>query len=205
MLHLKTRRHAIAAFFAVSVSALTLAACGSSNMSEHDMSNMDGSTTAAGAAADHNSQDVMFSQMMIVHHQEAIEMAKTAETKASDPAVKALAAKIEAAQAPEITQMEGWLKEWGESTSMSSAHSMESMPGAMSDADMQTLNNATGSAFDRQFLTMMTTHHQGAITMAKTEQSSGRYQPARDLAYNIAASQSTELTEMAEMLKRIGS
>ncbi len=47
---------------------------------------------------------------MIPHHAQAVVMAKMAQTQASDPKVKALAADIEAAQGPEIEQMSGWLQ-----------------------------------------------------------------------------------------------
>jgi uncharacterized protein (DUF305 family) len=62
--------------------------------------------------------------------------------------------------------------------------------------DNRILESATGTSFDRQFLTMMISHRQGAITMAKSEQSDGRYGPAKTLADNITTSQSAEISEM---------
>lgn len=196
-----TTRRTIA-FTALSTLALILSACGSSGM---DMSSMSSSTTSApagssaGSANEHNAQDVNFAQMMIVHHQGAIDMAKLAPSRAQSEQVKTLAAKIEAAQAPEIAQMQAWLQEWGESASGPE----HSMPGEMSASDMSTLTSASGSAFDKQFLTMMTAHHNGAIDMAKTEQVSGQYQPARDLASAIVTSQTAEVSEMAQLLERV--
>jgi len=83
----------------VAASLLTLAACG----------NEDGSDSAAGQ----NDADVAFAQQMIPHHQQAVEMAQLAETRAESPEVKDLAADIEAAQDPEIETMTGWLDSWG--------------------------------------------------------------------------------------------
>src|SRR5688500_14913135 len=96
------------------VVAVVLSACRSGDDSMPGMgpSPSKGATTSATAG---NDSDVMFAQMMIPHHQQAVEMAELAATRASDPEVKELAAKIKAAQAPEIATMTGWLTAWGKS------------------------------------------------------------------------------------------
>jgi uncharacterized protein (DUF305 family) len=80
---------------------------------------------------------------------------------------------------------------------------MSGMAGMMSDADMTKMSMATGESFDRMFLTMMITHHQGAITMAKAEIRDGRYAPAKKLADSIRTTQTTEITTMQSLLTRI--
>ena len=57
--------------------------------------------------------DRAFLQMMVPHHQGAIEMAKLADKNAKHAEVKALAKAIIAAQQREIAQMQGWMKAWG--------------------------------------------------------------------------------------------
>ena len=97
--------------------------------------------SSTGVSAERNDADVVFAQMMIPHHRQAIEMAKMAASRAADPKVKALAGKIEAAQDPEIQTTSGWLMAWNAPmpTGMPGMDhggmSMPSMPGAMSDAD----------------------------------------------------------------------
>lgn len=187
----------------VPVAALTLAACGSSGkQSSHDMSghDMSGHSMAASSApaTGHNAQDVMFAQMMIPHHQQAITMAKQATTKASSPDVKQLAQQIEQAQGPETQKMTGWLQSWGASTS--SDDGMHMGDGMMSDKDMKKLDTLSGKAFDKAFLQMMIKHHQGAITMAKTEQAQGSFADAKAMANNIVTSQSAEITTMRKLL-----
>src|SRR4051812_29908265 len=86
---------------------------------------------SAPATAGHNSHDVMFAQMMIPHHQQAITMAEQAATKASSPEVKKLATQIENAQQPEIDKMTGWLKTWG--AAMPSPGGMHMGDGMMSE------------------------------------------------------------------------
>ncbi|RVW10397.1 DUF305 domain-containing protein [Prescottella agglutinans] len=72
--------------------------------------NASGTAEQGGA---HNEADVAYVQMMIPHHEQAVEMAELVPSRSSNPDVVALAAQIEQAQAPEIEQMEGWLKAWG--------------------------------------------------------------------------------------------
>jgi uncharacterized protein (DUF305 family) len=77
------------------------------------------------------------------------------------------------------------------------------MPGMMTDADLAKLTAATGRDFDRMFLTMMITHHRGAVTMATDEERDGRYAPAIALATTIRTSQTTEITEMSTLLAKL--
>jgi uncharacterized protein (DUF305 family) len=46
----------------------------------------------------------------------------------------------------------------------------------------------------------MIKHHEGAVAMAKTERAKGSHQPAKDMAGDIIASQSAEITEMNKLL-----
>ena len=186
----------------VPIAALTLAACGSGDkdhaMSGHSMAGHSMGASSAPATAGHNSQDVMFAQMMIPHHQQAIVMAKQAATKASSPQVKKLAEQIEQAQGPEIQMMTGWLQTWG--ASKPSDGDMHMGDGMMSEQDMKKLDKLSGKPFDRAFLQMMIKHHQGAITMAKTEQAQGSSTDAKALADRIVTSQSAEITTMRKLL-----
>jgi len=73
----------------------------------------DQASKISGDSALANAKDIMFSQMMIPHHSQAVEMSGYAETNTTNPDVLALAAKISAEQQPEIDLMGGWLHEWG--------------------------------------------------------------------------------------------
>lgn len=185
------------------VAALALAGCGNAR---DNTSRAGGSTTSS-----FNDADVTFAQSMIPHHQQAVVMAKMAESHASSPDVKSLAAKIEAAQGPEIATMTGWLKAWGKDVPSADGmggmggmdHGMggDGMPGMMGESEMNDLDTATGSGFDRMFLTMMIEHHTGAIEMAKTEQADGQNKDAVALAKKIEADQTAEIAVMKDLLK----
>lgn len=177
------------------------------------------------ASAAHNAADVAFAQQIIVHHQGAIEMADLASSRAANQQVKDLAARIKAAQAPEIEQMTGWLTLWGAGMSASAGASTTdgmggmdvggmgtdgqmstgagpgtAMPGMMSDTQMPQLTAAAGADFDRLFLQLMIVHHQGAVTMAGTERLQGSNPAALALAESIKTSQTAEITEMQQLL-----
>jgi uncharacterized protein (DUF305 family) len=186
----------------VPIAALTLAACGSGDddhaTNGHSMAGHSMGASSAPATVGHNAQDVMFAQMMIPHHQQAIVMARQAATKASSPQVEQLARRIEQAQGPEIQKMTGWLKAWG--ASRPPANGMHMGSGMMSQQDMKKLGELSGKPFDRAFLQLMIKHHQSAITMARTEQAQGSSADAKALADSIVTSQSAEITTMRKLL-----
>jgi uncharacterized protein (DUF305 family) len=182
----------------VLAAAGALAACDSDDRSGHDMGghHMAASSVPAGG---YNAQDVMFAQLMIPHHQQAITMSEQAATKASSPQVKKLAGQIEQAQGPEIKKMTGWLRSWGK-PAMPAGGGMHMGDGMMSGRDLEKLHSLSGKAFDRAFLHLMIEHHQGAISMAKAEQSQGAFADAKSLANNIVTSQSAEISTMRKLL-----
>ncbi|MEU3200205.1 MULTISPECIES: DUF305 domain-containing protein [unclassified Streptomyces] len=192
---------------------LVLAACGNGDASSDNGS---GTKTSAPASAEesagaHNDQDVDFAQGMIPHHQQAVQMAQMAQSRASSAEVKDLASRIKKAQAPEIETMSGWLKAWGEDVPSSmpgmdhGGHGDDGssdMPGMMGTEDMDQLMEASGHDFDTMFLTMMIEHHEGAVDMAATEKDKGRRGPAKTLADDIITAQTVEIEEMNELLDK---
>jgi len=193
---------------------LALAGCGTTASAVQNTNGMSGSSTATGASGgpavgDKNAADTLFATMMIPHHAQAIEMADLALSQAIDPKVKALASKIKGAQGPEITRMSGWLTGWGAPVPGTAGGSgMAGMPGMgeqtggmMSAQEMTNLGAATGPAFDRMWLKMMITHHEGAVAMAKDELADKGANPgARKLAQAIIDGQSAEIAEMRSSL-----
>ncbi|WP_435972853.1 DUF305 domain-containing protein [Streptomyces sp. Qhu_M48] len=166
----------------------------------------DGSAGGASAPGAFNDADVMFAQMMIPHHEQALEMAQLAEGRAEDPEVKKLVAAIERAQDPEIQKMKAWLKGWGRPESAghgSGAEGSHGMAGMMSDRDMKDLAAVKGRAFDRRFAELMIAHHDGAVEMAKDEQRNGRNATAKALADDVVRTQSAEVTALREVLDRL--
>jgi uncharacterized protein (DUF305 family) len=119
--------------------------------------------------------------------------------------VKQLATAIKAGQDPEIKQLTGWLTSWGKPVpSPMHGHDMSgSMPGMMSEDEMSQLGNAKGSMFDRMWTQLMIKHHQGAVAMAKTEQTTGKNAAAIALAKKIETAQNAEIATMQRLLGRL--
>ena len=143
--------------------------------------------------------DIMFAQMMIPHHQQAVDMGTLAETRAENPLVKELAARIKAEQAPEIEQMKGWLESANAPLDM--GHEM-GMDGMLSDEDMARLESSTGAEFDRLYVEGMIEHHRGAIQMAEMIEGSDNDE-ARALAEAIISSQTQQIEELQLLLEQL--
>lgn len=168
-------------------------------------------TQTAANGEEFNDADVDFATDMIQHHAQALSMVDLTLDRRLDPEVQQLAEDIRAAQAPEIEQMTDWLTDWDQpipETMRDHAHAhgddameMDSdMPGMMSAEQMDGLEEAKGAAFQQMWLEMMIEHHEGAIEMARAEQSEGRHADAIELAEGIESAQQEELSTMGTLL-----
>jgi uncharacterized protein (DUF305 family) len=150
-------------------------------------------------SSDFDAADVMFAQMMIPHHSQAVELASLAEANTTNPVILDLASRIKGAQQPEIDTMTAWLATAGSSAVDHGSHGM-SMPGMVSAADMAALEKATGSEFDALFLSHMIQHHEGAIDMANDVLATTKNDDVAALATAIVAAQTAEIDEMYALL-----
>ncbi|QNA92834.1 MULTISPECIES: DUF305 domain-containing protein [unclassified Microbacterium] len=189
---------------AAAVSALTLSAvlilsgC-ADGADDGSTPGMDHGSSAASTEA--NDADVMFGSMMIVHHEQAIEMSDIVlAAEDVDPAVTALAERIKNAQGPEIEQLEGWLDEWGVEAEDRDAVGMDHGDGMMSDDDLAALQAADGAEASRLFLEQMIVHHEGAVEMAQAQVDDGENPEAVELAQAIIDAQNQEIQEMKDLL-----
>lgn len=188
-----------AATAAIALSAaLVLAGC-SAGSEDASMPGMDHG--ASEQAADANDADVMFASMMIVHHEQAIEMSDIILAKDGvHPEVVELAEAIKAAQGPEIDQLQGWLDDWGADPEEHQMDGMDHGDGMMTDDDLAALESADGAEASRLFLEQMIVHHQGAVEMAQTQVDDGSNPDAVELAQTIIDAQTTEIQEMQDLL-----
>jgi uncharacterized protein (DUF305 family) len=164
-----------------------------------------GQATVADAQAP-NDADVTFVKNMIVHHQQAVWMAELAPERASSRDVKELASRIADVQGPEIDSMNRWLSQHSIPTVNPTApgHSHDggtgSMPGMITEAQFEELQNAKGKDFDRLFLQRMIAHHQGALTMADEVRKSGVDVRVQEIADDVTAEQTDEIQRMQKWL-----
>jgi uncharacterized protein (DUF305 family) len=191
---------------------MLLAACGSSTQTSTQTtgSAAGASSTASTSLAPGSASDIAFAQLMIPHHEQAVQMADLAERYAESATVKEMAARIKAAQTPEIQSMTTWLTTWDQPTVMPSSSDggmdgmdmggMSADSGLMSDNDLNALTQARGTAFDRTWLLMMIAHHQSAISMAEEVLSTTANPEVKDLATAIQSGQATEISTMRQLL-----
>ena len=165
------------------------------------------STVSSNVTEDFNTADVMFAQMMVPHHVQAVEMSDVILTKDGiDPRVITLAQEIKAAQQPEIDALNGMLETWGMPAapmdSMDMGHGGQ-MDGMMTEEDMAALDATTGTEASRLFLEQMIVHHEGAIEMAQMEVASGINPDAVAMAQTIIDAQNVEIETMREILQSL--
>lgn len=195
------------------VATVLLTGCASSSMSSAEMPA--GQSSGSGAmVANGSDADITFAQLMISHHEQAVQMADMALQQANSSEVTDLATRIKAAQDPEIGQMRGWLQQWGAPEQMDGMDGMDhgdmghgdtdsggqSAGGMMSDTDMGALGGASGADFDRMWLTMMIAHHEGAIKMAEQVKAESTNPDVTALADAIVAGQKKEIDTMQQLL-----
>lgn len=158
-------------------------------------------------AAKFSNADRMFADMMIPHHEQAIQMSDLAIEISENPDIVALARKIKAAQAPEIDQMKLW-EDNGDPSHMGHDmmedfdHSGHGMMGMLDEGEISELERAQGVEFDRLFLKGMIAHHEGAIDMAAMIDDS-KNDEVRALGKAIIDSQTAEIEEMKTLLATI--
>ncbi|MEV6109189.1 DUF305 domain-containing protein [Streptomyces sp. NPDC051940] len=146
-----------------------------------------------------NAADYAYVQMMIKHHEQALVMTDLAADRASSDKVGKLAERIAAAQGPEIRAMKGWLEQ-NDGTHRHDGHDHASMPGMATAAQLEQLRGARGKAFDELFLTLMITHHEGAITMATDVLGKGNNVMVEQMANDVVAQQTAEIGRMRGLL-----
>lgn len=171
---------------------LSLGGCAVNPASE----SADHSEHMVGETSEFSAADVMFAQMMIPHHQQAVDLGEIALTGEASPGVLALAEEISSNQTHEIEHMQAWLTAAGASEHMDHVMAMDGM---LTEAELETLKAAKGTEFDRLFLEGMIAHHEGAISMAQDVVDSKNPEVA-ELAASIIDSQTKQIEYMKELL-----
>ena len=166
------------------------------------------------ARSDYTKADVRFMTMMIKHHAQALVMSEMAPTHGASPQIQTLAARIINAQRDEINTMQQWLRRRDQPVPTieidgtdlrvdgMSVHGMD-MAGVLTQAQIDELDAARGTAFDRLFLRYMIEHHRGATAMVDTlfeTDGAAQDEAAFKLASDINVDQETEIARMEQML-----
>lgn len=104
--------------------------------------------------------EVEFLTGMIDHHSAAVAMAKMGVERASRKELREMSGQIVTAQAAEIGQLAGWLRDW---YGKSHSPAMDDM----SNSPMKRLHAAAPAEFDREFTKAMIEHHSSALSSGR--------------------------------------
>lgn len=151
---------------------------------------------------------VPFMQGMIGHHAQALDMAALARERATHPALRLLAERIQVSQKDEIALMQRWLRSRGHPIPDADAHVHAAMghgdlmPGMLTAAQLDAITAARGSAFDRLFLEGMIRHHEGALRMVADLMAATSALDAETFSFvsDIDADQRAEIRRMKTLL-----
>ncbi len=159
------------------------------------------------ANTSYSPDDVRFMADMIPHHHQAIQMAELVADRTNRPELIDVAGRINVSQGDEIAFMQQWLRERGEQvpdpTEHSAMHMSHEMAGMATPEQMAELAASTGTDFDRLFLELMITHHEGAVTMVEDlmEQPGAAYDPVLfEFTGDITNDQTAEIERMNALL-----
>lgn len=198
----------------LAAASLTLAACSSTDdenvaepgeganvTSTEDILESTGETTSeVSDPVDHNDADIEFAQMMIPHHEQAVELSDILLAKEGlDPRVQDLAERIRASQDPESQQMRAWLDSWGAQQPEDTTMDHSDMEGMLDPEEVSEIEAADAPEAQKLFLEHMISHHEGAVDMAETHLDNGRNEDARALSQQVISTQEAEIDEMKQL------
>jgi uncharacterized protein (DUF305 family) len=177
----------------------------SPNMSMQDTANSGNSLMKANEnmmAQMHSMQmtgdfDIDFANMMIQHHQGGIDMAQVETSQGKDDKMKAKAQEIITKQKEEQQQLRDFVQGYKPSGMKHGEGELQKSMQAMMDKmkSMQMSGNV-----DKDFATMMASHHQDGISMAKMELENGMSDKLKQMARKSIDDQQKDINEFKAWL-----
>ncbi len=157
-------------------------------------------------------QDLMFLTHMVMHHEQALDMAAMVPSRSHREEFIRFARYLDGGQRSEIDQMKGMLRLAADRGLDIPHHEMTGDPpmaGMLSKAQMAALAAASGAQFEKLWLQGMIYHHQGALDMAR-EMQERQFQTGRQtfgidvLVDDITEVQRAEINKMKMWLAQWG-
>jgi len=171
------------------------------NMSGTNMSIMgimDKSMQDMKAMKSSGNPDNDFASMMKMHHMSAIEASQVQLSQGTDPGIKAMAQKMIDGQQSEVAEFNTFLSGHSAHGGGDAFHKE-----ALGMMDKMAAPMDHSGSVDKQFVTMMIPHHQGAIDMSKAYIKSGAHEPKmKTMANNIIESQQKEIKDLQAWLSK---
>ena len=147
--------------------------------------------------------DLDFANMMIMHHQGAIDMSEVEIAKGADAQLKTLAQNIITAQKSEIERLQQFIKSYKMTETKKETDEMHNELSETMKAGMEKMRSMpmTGNT-DKDYAAMMIPHHESAVTMAKNELSHGKELGLKKMAQQMIADQNKEIAEFKSWIDK---
>lgn len=146
------------------------------------------SDEATAEVGEPSAADAMWAAMMIPHHQEGIEMAEMAMSRAETESLRKAAEGSKQEQEEDMLVLEQIISAAGKSPMPP-----EKPIDRMNKHQMKVLESLTGAEFDRHWITVTQGHHMAAIMMTDTAMAASGSETARTLQQKLRDAQLQEM------------
>jgi uncharacterized protein (DUF305 family) len=154
-----------------------------------------------------------FANIMLLNHQEAVDISEMAATTVKDPEIKEMAQRMVADHKSEIEQLKKFIA--GHDTT-SADHKPGDNPNHTHEGgehhefgdDLNTMMSTmvsktlTGDA-DRDYVTLMLAHHQNSVSLSEDEITHGHHTELKRMAKAMIADDKNEITEFEKWLTKM--
>jgi uncharacterized protein (DUF305 family) len=174
---------------------------------------LDAASPPSAAASTHaidqwNPADTAFVQAMVLHRQQALQMANLVQGRTARPELLRLARRIQLAQDPEMAQLTARLRDRSPSVASGGVGDVSGgadgrwFDGMMAPPQLRTLAATTGPRFDFLFVDMLLAHHNGAVVMAGEALADGGDPQVGQFASSVLTGQQQEIGELTTWRRR---
>jgi uncharacterized protein (DUF305 family) len=175
----------------------TMSNMGSMNMGNGVMSSMNTMMDKMKGMNMTGDFDIDFANMMIEHHQGAIEMSQQELNAGKDEKIKGMAQNIIDKQKKEIQELRDFVNSYKPS---GMKHGEGELQKSMNDMESKMKGMSMSGDTDKDFAIMMSTHHQSAVDMAKLELKNGMSSKLKQMAQKTVSDQTKEINEFKTWL-----
>ena len=142
--------------------------------------------------------DIDFANMMIMHHEAAVNMSQEELKSGKNDSLKAIAQRIINKQKSEITQLRDFVKDYKPS---GMKHGEGELKKSMSEMEAKMKSMTLSGDADKDFASMMIEHHKEAISMGKMEQKHGMSAKLKQMAAKMIQDQNKEVKELSVVVR----
>lgn len=141
--------------------------------------------------------DADFANMMIEHHQGALDMAQVEVSQGANEKMKAMAQKILIKQKEEQEMLRSFVTNYKPS---GMKHGEGDLQKSMADMSEKMKAMQMGGTIDKDFATMMISHHEGGMAMQKLEVENGMSDKMKQMAQKGIIDHKKEISEFKAWL-----